>query len=119
MPVYTACPKKSHHLDLTKQIGKNLSSDNYLMDDDGWAGNKLWKTTWCSEYHSFSFIKQPCWEDTSCGHGKDVNLFEKGQIIRMHRAKKTSEEIVETIKIGLRTVQHIIKNWKDSGEPSS
>ncbi len=56
-------------------------------------------------------------EDTSCGYGKDVNLFQKGQIIGMHQAKKkTSKEIAET---GLRTVQRIIKNWKDSGEPSS
>ena len=31
-----------------------------------------------------------------------------------------SKEIAETTKIGLRTVQRIIKNWKDSGrEPSS
>ncbi len=32
--VYTARPKKkSHHLDLTKQIGKSLPLDNYCMDD--------------------------------------------------------------------------------------
>ncbi len=58
-------------------------------------------------------------EDTSCGYGKYVNLFQKGQIIGMHQAKKTSKEIAETTKTGLRTVQRIIKNWKDSGEPSS
>jgi len=58
-------------------------------------------------------------EDTSCGCGKDDNLFQKGQIIGMHQAKKTSKEIAETTMIGLRTVQRIIKNWKDSGEPSS
>ncbi len=58
-------------------------------------------------------------EDTSCGRGKYVNLFQKGQIIGMHQAKKTSKEIAETTKIGLRTVQRIIKNGKDSGEPSS
>ncbi len=34
----------------------------------------------------------------------DVNLFQKGQIIGMHQAKKTSEEIAETTQIGLRTV---------------
>lgn len=61
---------------------------------------------------SFSFLKQPC-------RGKDVNLFQKGQIIGLHQAKKTTKEIAETTKIGLRTVQHIIKTWKDSGEPSS
>ena len=43
-------------------------------------------------------------EDTSCGHGKDFNLFQKGQIIGMHQAKKTSKDIAETTKIGLRTV---------------
>ncbi len=58
-------------------------------------------------------------EDTSCGYGKDVNLFQNGQIVGMHQAKKTSKEIAKTTKIRLRTVQRIIKNWKDSGEPSS
>ena len=57
-------------------------------------------------------------EDTYRGCGKDVSLFEKGQIIGMHQAKKTSKELAETTKIRLRTVQHI-KNWKDSGESSS
>ena len=46
-------------------------------------------------------------------NGKDVNLFQKGHIIDMHQAKKTSKEIAETIKIRLRTVQRIIKNWKE------
>ena len=56
-------------------------------------------------------------KDTSRGRGKDVSLFEKGQIIGMHQAEKASKEIAETTKIGLRTVQRIIKNWKDSGDP--
>ncbi len=30
---YTARPKKSHHLDLTKQVGKILPLDNYCTDD--------------------------------------------------------------------------------------
>ena len=34
----------------------------------------------------------------------------------MHQAEKTSKEIAETTKIGLRAVQRIIKNWKDRGE---
>ena len=46
-------------------------------------------------------------KDTSCGHGKDVNLFQKGQIIGIHQAKKTSKEIAETTKIRIRTVQRI------------
>ncbi|KAG2461113.1 RFNG acetylglucosaminyltransferase, partial [Polypterus senegalus] len=58
-------------------------------------------------------------KDASRGRGKDVSLFEKGQIIGMHQAEKTSKEIAETTKIGLRTVQRIIKNWKDGGDPSS
>ncbi|KAK1796679.1 hypothetical protein P4O66_009702, partial [Electrophorus voltai] len=58
-------------------------------------------------------------KDTSCGHGKDIHLFQKGQIIGMHQVEKTSMEIAETTKIGLRTVQRIIKKWKDSGETSS
>ena len=58
-------------------------------------------------------------KDTSCGRGKDVNLFQKGQFISLHQAEKTSKEIAETTKIGLRTVQRIIKKWKDSGETSS
>ena len=37
----------------------------------------------------------------------------------MHQVEQTSKEIVETPKIGLRTVQSIIKNWKDSREPLS
>ena len=58
------------------------------------------------------------WKDTSRDHGKDVSLFEKGQITSMHQAT-TSKEIAETTNIGLRTVQRIIKNWKDRREPSS
>ena len=58
-------------------------------------------------------------KDTSRGSGKDVSLFKKDKIIGMHQAEKTSKEIAETIRIVLRTVQIIIKNWKDSGKPSS
>ena len=48
-------------------------------------------------------------EDISCGHGKDVTLFQKGQIIVLHQEKKTTKDVDETAKIGLRTVQHIKK----------
>ena len=58
-------------------------------------------------------------KDTSQGCGKDVSLFEKSQVIGTHQAEKASKEIAETIKIGLRTVLHIVKNWRNSGEPSS
>ena len=54
-------------------------------------------------------------KDTSRGCGKDVSLFEKGQIIGMHQAEQTSKEIAETTKIGLRTVQHIIKTERIVG----
>ncbi|MED6288853.1 hypothetical protein CHARACLAT_030526 [Characodon lateralis] len=67
----------------------------------------------------FSFLKTTMSKDTSCGREKNVGLFQKGQIIGMHQAEKTSKEIAETTKIGLRTVQNIIKNWKDSRDPSS
>ena len=43
-------------------------------------------------------------EDIPGGCGKDVSTFHKGEIIGLHQAK---------------TVQRIIKTWKDSGEPSS
>ena len=52
-------------------------------------------------------------------YGKDVILFQRGQIIGLHQAKKTTEEIDESTKTELRTVKHIIKTWTDSGEPSS
>ena len=51
-------------------------------------------------------------KDTSRGCGKDDSLIEKAQIIGMHQAEKTSKEIAETTKIGLRTVKIITKNWK-------
>ena len=57
-------------------------------------------------------------KDTFRGGGKDVSLFERCQIIGMHQAAKTSKEIAETTKIRLRTVQGILKNLKDNGEPS-
>ena len=40
-------------------------------------------------------------------------MFQKGQIIGLHQAKKTTKEINETTKIELRMVQRIIKTWKD------
>ena len=40
-------------------------------------------------------------------------LSQRGQTIGMHKAEKTFKEIAETTKIGLKTVQHIIKNWKE------
>ena len=67
---------------------------------------------------SFSLLKQP-YQQTSCGRGKDATLFQKGQIIGLYEAKKTTKEISETTKIGLRTVQRFIITRKDSGEPSS
>lgn len=44
---------------------------------------------------SFSFHVK----DSSCGHWKDVSLFEKGQILGLHQAEKTSKETVETTKM--------------------
>lgn len=62
---------------------------------------------------SFSFLKPPC------GRGKDVNLFQKGHIIGINSSKENIQEDHETTQTGLRTVQCIIKTWKDSGEPLS
>lgn len=42
--------------------------------------------------------------DISCGHRKDITLFQKGQIIGLHQAKKTSQEIADTTKLELRIV---------------
>lgn len=42
----------------------------------------------------------------------------QNEIIGMHQAENRCKEIEETTKIGLRTIQRIIKNWKDCGEPS-
>lgn len=58
-------------------------------------------------------------KDTSHDRENDVSQFDKGQIIGMHLSERTPEEIAKTTKIGLRTVQHIIKDWKESGDPSS
>lgn len=48
-----------------------------------------------------------------------AKMFQKCQISGLHQAKKTTNKIDETTKIGLRTGQHIIKIWKESGEPWS
>ena len=48
-------------------------------------------------------------EDISCGRGKDVNEFQKDQMIGLHQAKKTTKGIAETTQIRLITVQRIIK----------
>ncbi|MEQ2222275.1 hypothetical protein ILYODFUR_024466 [Ilyodon furcidens] len=87
------------------------------MGDYVSTGNKLFNPNWRNELLLFSLTIMS--KDASHGGRKDVSLFEKGQIIGMHHAEKTSKEIAETTKIGLRTVQRIIKNWKDTGDPLS
>ena len=66
------------------------------------AGNKLFNPNWCNELFLISLTTMS--KDTSRGHGKDVSLFS------MHQAEKTSKDIAETTKIGISTVQRIIKN---------
>lgn len=39
-------------------------------------------------------------EDLSCGYEKDVNRFQKGIIIGLHQANKTTKDMAETTKIG-------------------
>lgn len=46
---HTAWPKKSHHLDLTRQIGRSFSLENYCMVDYVSAGNNLFNPKGCSE----------------------------------------------------------------------
>ena len=45
---------------------------------------------------------------------KNVNLFQRDQIIDLQEANKITKKIAET-KIGLGTVQGIIATWKDNG----
>ena len=80
-------------------MGKSLPLDNYCSDEYVSAGNKL-------------FIYLMVVE-------KNVTLFRNGKIIGLHQAKKITKDITETTKIGFRTVQCVIKTWKDSGELSS
>ncbi len=84
--------KKSHHLDLTKQLDKSLPLDNYCMGNYVSAGNKLFTLTqWIASHFSNNHVgRHIMWS------WKDVNLFQKGQIIGMRQAKKTSKETAET-----------------------
>ncbi|GBM58442.1 hypothetical protein AVEN_269132-1 [Araneus ventricosus] len=50
---------------------------------------------------------------------KYVSDFKKGEITGQHQSKKTTKDIAEIPGIGLRSVQRIIKSWKDSDEPST
>ena len=47
-------------------------------------------------------------EDTSRGGGKHITLFQRGQIISLHEANKTTKE-QNLQRIELRTVQSIIE----------
>lgn len=47
-------------------------------------------------------------KDASCHLGKDV-FFEKGGIIGLHQVEKTSKDMSETTKIGLRTIHCMTK----------
>lgn len=58
-------------------------------------------------------------KDISRCSERDINrLCQNGRVTGKNQAKKTWRELVETMKVGLRTVQRIIKNWTDIGEPS-
>jgi len=39
-------------------------------------------------------------KDTSCGHGRDVALIQKQQIIGQHKANKLTKEIAKVLKLG-------------------
>ena len=51
-------------------------------------------------------------EDISCGRGKDVTLFQKAYLTSLHQENKTTKKTAATTKIGLKTVQRIIKTWR-------
>lgn len=61
-----------------------------------------------AEGERFSFLEQQC-RKASCGYGKEVSLFQRGRIIRVHQANKTNREIGDSSNIGLIMVQGIIK----------
>ena len=64
--------------------------------------------------NGFSCLKQPC-RKTYPVVVKNMLLCFRSEIIGLNQAKKTAE----MTGIGLGTGQHIIKTWKDGGEPST
>lgn len=62
--------------------------------------------------------ENPCRQHANSQPGLEPRTFLLRQSLH-HRAATVSKEIGETNKIGLRTVQHIIKTWKGHGEPST
>ena len=51
--------------------------------------------------------------------GKDLSLFDKGRIIGLHGAGKTTRKINEETVVGCRMTQQTIAYWKQYGKPSS
>ena len=49
-------------------------------------------------------------EDTACGHGRAITLFQRGQIIGLRQANKTTKQTAET---ETKTVQHITKDLEE------
>ena len=47
---------------------------------------------------------------------KRTSVFDKGQVICLHRARKSAKEVSQMIAIELRTVQITIAVWKRDGE---
>lgn len=82
------------NLFLTKPVGAGLQLDNHCIGDHLSPGNEFLNSD--EEFLLFCTIR--------CG--KDVSLCEKGQII--------DTNIAETTKIGLRTIQRIIKSMTES-----
>lgn len=59
--------------------------------------------------------ENPCRQHANSQPGLETRTFLVRQSVH-HRAASVSKEIAGTNKIGLRTVQHVIKTWKGRGE---
>ena len=101
-------------MDLAKQIDTSLLLDNYCMDDNLQLATSY--LTPADAMSNFTFLSQTRVKNTSCGCGKDVSLFKKGQIHWHVSSRENIKGDAETTQTGLRTVQYIIKNWKDGVE---
>lgn len=68
---------------------------------------------------SFLFALQPCQKMYPVGLENNVLCFRMIKLLLCTKQTKIIQKIAETTEVGLRTVQSIIKSWKDSSELSS
>lgn len=67
---------------------------------------------------NFSFHTQPCGKTRPVHVEKMSVCVKRVRSLPCIKTIKTSKEITETSKTGLKRVQHVTNNWKDSGGPS-